>query len=610
MKIRAAMSTSIIVTVGLTGCGGSTEDLTPDQKLTAARKPYFEQKVAWRPCDGTALGAFEKAAKSPRLRCAEVRVPMDWGNPARGDITVAVTRLAVKDPARRVGSLLFNPGGPGGDGIAENLKLLYAFNELWSHSSATSAERQVISQYDLVGFSIRGIGSSTQLTCGSNERLTTVLWGGNTDPATVDALLRNAELKSKACQKNALAPYINTEQIARDMNLIRAVLGDAKLNYIGHSYGTWLGAWYAGLFPEHTGRMVLSSNLDFSAPTFAESGILQQPPAMQRVADQVMAQYAARHDAYFNLGTSPDAARQQFAALSPALKAATSLALDKSRALQLSGYIDEGVSVFVAAKGVQQLLEQHPGGTQEQIVALAKQHVLSRHATANRMALDIATKSLVPRYFEAKQPLTPEKNALHMSTEAAVDLAVICNDTPALSNNKQFWIDKHAEYAAQYPLGNGILGGSVLNFSCLFWKPPQSAVIKPTIDKVARAPSILMIQRQFDGPTAAEGALRMFDKLPNARLIYIKDEYSHAGFPIGSPCVDEPVIRYLLDGTLPPRRVDCAGQKLRLDGGQALEHDEGAPVLNRAAGMSAQESGGETREEIIRGIHEVMRPRS
>ena len=97
-------------------------------------------------------------------------------------------------------------------------------------------------------------------------------------------------------------------------------------------------------------------------------------------------------------------------------------------------------------------------------------------------------------------------------------------------------------------------------------------MIKPTIEQVARAPAIVMIQNQFDGVTAAEGALQMFDRLPNASLLYLKDEYSHAGYPSGNPCVDEPVTQYLLNGIPPPRRVDCEdNRKLWLDAGNEMK---------------------------------------
>jgi pimeloyl-ACP methyl ester carboxylesterase len=576
MKIKSAKTISITFALALAGCGGGDDDLTgerkstlsADQALTSALKPYFEQKVAWLPCDQTRLPTYaSKLATSARFRCADLRAPMDWANPAKGDITVAVTRLAVKDPEKRKGSLLFNPGGPGGDGILENVNFAFQFSR-----GASAAEQQLLSEYDLIGFSPRGMGSSTQLTCGSNERLSKVSWAGDTSAPTIDDLLRNAELKSKACRKNPLTPYISTEQIARDMELIRIVSGDARLNYIGHSYGSWLGAWYAGLFPERAGRMVFSSSVDFSAPTFAEAGILPQPPSMQRIVDEIIGPYAARHDEHFNLGSDPAAIRQLFATLPAPLQAATSHALDTSRALSMSGYIDDGVSVFVAAKGVQQILEQNPGATQEQVLARAAEHVFSRHQVANGMAHGIAVKTLIPQYFKANQPFLFSDDVLEMTTEQAVDLAVICNDTPALRADRQFWIGKHREYAERYPLGSGVLGGSVLNFSCEFWQPPQPAVIRPAIEQVARAASIVMIQKQFDGPTAAEGALRMFDRLPNASLLYVKDDYSHIGYPSGNPCVDEPVTQYLLTGVAPPRRVDCEdNRKLWLDAGHELE---------------------------------------
>ncbi|RAS37834.1 TAP-like protein [Paraburkholderia bryophila] len=558
MKIVAMRTAWIVSTVALAGCGG--EDAPPSgqqhsaaQKRASIPKPYLDQKVAWRPCDKNRLPvAWAALADNPRFRCANIRAPMDWGDPEKGEITLALTRVAAKDPATRLGSLLFNPGGPGADGLLVNLQF-----SVEVAGGGIAAERDMASRYDLIGFSPRGMGSSTQLTCNSDERPSAVLWSGDTRASTVNALLRNVELKSRACQDNPLAPYINTAQMAQDMDLIRAISGDAKLNYIGHSYGSWLGAWYAGLFPDRVGRMVLSGNTDFSARTWAEGGILLQPPATQRIADEIVGPYAARHDTTFNLGTDPAATGQLFRSFSPALKAATVAALGESRGFALSGYIDDAVSVFVAAKGVRQILEQNPGATQERALALARHHVFSSHSPSSEMALEIATQTLIPKYFEAMQQPPREESTLHVNTEEAVDLTVMCNDTPALSTDRQFWIDKHIDYAQRYPLGSGVLGGSVLNFSCLFWNPPQAAAIKPTLDEVARAPSIVMIQAEFDGMTAAEGAVRMFDGLPNASLLYQKNEYSHSGYPSGNPCVDEPVTQYLLHGTPPPRRVDC-----------------------------------------------------
>ncbi|MFM0335626.1 alpha/beta fold hydrolase [Paraburkholderia fungorum] len=582
MKIGKAKATAILFATVLTGCGRG-EDTTSAQNLTSAQKPYLEQSVAWLPCDKTSLGGYADVVESSRLRCANIRTPMDWSNPARGDITVAVTRIAVKDPAKRKGSLLFNPGGPGADALTTNVEFLSRFVERIRNGTATSGERQLIEQFDLIGFSPRGMGSSTQLTCGSNERRTNTLWAGDTSKTVVDGLLRNVELESKACQKNPLTPYINTDQTARDMNLIRVLLGDAKLNYLGHSYGTWLGAWYAALFPEQTGRMVLSSNADFSASNFPESGAFLQPWARQRIIEQIIGPYAARHDTYFNLGSNPAGMRQLFMALPPALKTATSHALDASYALNDVSEIDKGVSIFVASKGVQQLLKQHPNGTQEQILALVKQHVFSRHERANQMARDVAMTTLVPTYFELKQQPLFEEQPLHMPTDHAVIMSVICNDTPALSTDRQFWIDKHTEDATAYPLH----AGSLFPSSCLFWKPTQPTLVKPTIDKVARTPSIVMVQAQFDGFTPAESALRMFDRLPNARLIYIKNEYTHADYPYGTPCVDDPVTRYLLDGTLPPRRADCEGKTLWLDAGHELEYTPNSASHDNTAGSAA-----------------------
>jgi len=172
--------------------------------------------------------------------------PADYSNPGKGLIEVALSRVAAENPNSRKGAIFFNPGGPGGDG----LNLAPVFGSLWSIANPSdplgSKFLQISQEYDLIGFSPRGVGSSTQLLC----QLPNSFYLPTKFPELAQGiqnqynLYENTELNAKSCQANPLTPYINSDATARDMDLARSLLGDPKLSYIGYSYGTWLGAWY------------------------------------------------------------------------------------------------------------------------------------------------------------------------------------------------------------------------------------------------------------------------------------------------------------------------------------------------------------------------------
>lgn len=186
--------------------------------------PALVPTLAWTKC-----GVYQ---------CASLQVPQDYRNPGAGMITVALEKIPA---TQRVGSILINPGGPGGSGIN------------FLHRDATKIfNADVTRSYDVIGFDPRGVGKSTPIPCGSAQNR-----GARTSKEYVlsvaDACLRRAP---------ALVAAITTENTARDMEEIRKALGEPKLNYLGISYGTYLGQVYADLFPTTVGRFVLDSVVD------------------------------------------------------------------------------------------------------------------------------------------------------------------------------------------------------------------------------------------------------------------------------------------------------------------------------------------------------------
>ena len=595
---------AIWVAMVLSACGGSG-DAAPIDEPFDPLVTFKQQKLNWQGCDPTILGRevpyFERLGV--RVQCATMRAPLDYAQPWKGELAVALTRVAAEQPAERRGTILFNPGGPGGDG------LIFApmFGALWADANPESAQGQALKQlsnhYDLVGFSPRGLGASTQLYCASNE-FEKQIENLSTDrsPQNLQNALFNARLTAQTCQKNPLTQYINTDQTARDMDLMRALAGDAKLNFIGYSYGTWLGAWYASLFPERVGRMLLDSSMNV-AGTF-DNATLQSEMGRQRVMDEVLAPYAARHPDLFNLGTTAADVQQALLTLPPALKPPVFSFISGSA--NSSAAAAESVVLLRAADGLKQLLQAQPHDTENAIHAGIETYFFMASAVHNEKAREMA-HSLTQGYFN---PIKPQSISIVLKPKDAVFAAVVCNDMPS-QPGEQYWIDIGNQNAARYPIS----GGGATQQPCLFWGGPN--VIKPALANASKADSILMLQSRYDAATPLEGALNTLNALPNASMILIENEYKHGLFPYGDSCVDPMVGEYFANGKMPPRNIACAGKPLPGDEpAQALlkapsNVRKEAPVSKPAAAPPpttpvAPYKDMESAEKIMRSIHEQI----
>jgi pimeloyl-ACP methyl ester carboxylesterase len=213
--------------------------------LTAAPASAAEAgSVDWKPC-----------ADAPGVDCGTVTVPIDWAHPDRGTTSIALARRKATDPAKRIGSVLMDPGGPGGPGAGQ-------VKEGWGLSA------EVGKRFDTVGFDPRGIGDSTQVKCGLAEFIADHPEVPR-DQAEFEQLAQYNRNLGESCTRltGSLARFADTESVARDMDAIRAALGDKKLTYYGVSYGTLMGQQYAELFPDKVRALVLDSNMDHSQRT-------------------------------------------------------------------------------------------------------------------------------------------------------------------------------------------------------------------------------------------------------------------------------------------------------------------------------------------------------
>jgi pimeloyl-ACP methyl ester carboxylesterase len=232
------------VAILLAGCSGSSAG---PNELPSTLPAYYSQHLDWQPCDDG-------------FQCARLLVPFDYAHPGGERFSLPVIKLPATDPAHRVAPLVINPGGPGGSGVQ------YA---LAARSEFPAALR---ARFDIVGFDPRGVaGSEPALACLTGPELDTYL-GTDEMPGTAAELapiVAQAKLYAHRCEQNsrALLPHVGTENAARDMDVLRAVLGQSRLTYLGKSYGTYLGTWYAQLFPHRVRALVLDGAVDPETPS-------------------------------------------------------------------------------------------------------------------------------------------------------------------------------------------------------------------------------------------------------------------------------------------------------------------------------------------------------
>jgi pimeloyl-ACP methyl ester carboxylesterase len=547
----------VLITIALlmTACGTSPDNQTPNpdpiNQDPSAFKEYTEQEVTWEPCDPTIFSAALAEALvqiKDRLECATIRSPLDWRNPEKKeDVDVGVLRVKAGDPEKRKGSILMNPGGPGGDGLIIAAIFGLQFAIATPETPAADKLLQLSAQYDIVGFSPRGVGGSVQLFCGTNKLAPVSNFYTDRSAENLQALLSGARLVAEACQRNPVSKYIDTEQTARDMDLIRRILGDDKLNFLGYSYGSWLGAWYAKLFPQTTGNFVLDSNTDFSAP-FARTFEIQ-PASFQEGFEEVVIPYLVRNKAVFELGNSNEEVYSVYDSLPIEVKAVVTGSIYQNL-YNASVTPDIGI-LLLAAKGLSTVFQ---ASTQPIEPTPFFQQLSEFRYASNEEVNAVARDTALVLGENLLGYLERAPSSIALPPEDATFVSILCNDSE-WNKDPNYWIEQGNKANEESPLG----GGGLTLEPCAFWK--KATTNMPAVPSTM--PPVLMVQSEFDPATNTVGALDALASLPNAKMVFINDEKQHGVFPHGSDCVDAAVASYLLDGTMPSERItNCAANPL------------------------------------------------
>lgn len=228
------------LTLVLTGCARSFDATAPTSAAFTSLADYQRQKLDWSTCHDF-------------FQCAYLKVPIDYTNLATGTFSIAVVKYPALKPQRRLGSIVVNPGGPGGSGVDYALGAEYIF------------DIDILDRYDIVGFDPRGVSRSAPIDC-LNDQQTDDAYAVDTKPdsqAEIDTYIEQSKEYVATClSKNKYLTHYSTADAARDMDILRAALGERKLNYMGKSYGTYLGTLYAQFFPNNVGKFVLDGAID------------------------------------------------------------------------------------------------------------------------------------------------------------------------------------------------------------------------------------------------------------------------------------------------------------------------------------------------------------
>ncbi len=476
------------VTAGIT-IPGAAVATTPDTQSTIST----ESTVRWGPCP--------EDVAVPDLECSTLDVPLDYRNPHGRKIELAISRLPSKNPEKRRGVLLTNPGGPG-----------YSMLNFPALLAAGGLSQEVRDAYDVIGFDPRGVGRSTPVTCDLTPEQQA---RGNFPPyahtsADVTREAGYARTIAEQCANSSTAwmlPYTTTANTARDMDRIRAALGERKASYFGGSYGTYLGAVYTTLFPDTSDRVVLDSNVgpggyDVTAMRMFARGMADRFPDF--------AAYLAEHPEY-GLGTT---------------------------LAQVTAKFDELVA----------RLEKQP--------VQGMDATLFRATTFDKFYNDTFLPELAAIWqaVDKGSPVPPPTSTFPENAMAS-RFYVICGDSRWPSDIRDYQRAVAAD-RARYPM----LGGSSANIGpCAYWPKDH---VEPPVRITDRGPAnVLLVQAERDPGSPLAGAEKMRQALGSRAKMVTVDHGGHGVYPwLDNTCLNEPVTAFLTTGRRPAQDLDCAAE--------------------------------------------------
>ncbi|MER6156089.1 alpha/beta hydrolase [Streptomyces sp. NPDC001868] len=504
----AALAAAVLL---IAGCSGGTDDGAGDEaddgkasgsaSASAPAPAPAPQKLDWGRCKATSEGP----APGGDWQCATLKVPLDHAKPDDGTIGLALIRSkATGDADERIGSLLFNFGGPGGSGVSM----------LPSYAGLTS---ELHKRYDLVSWDPRGVAESEGVRCRGDKEIEA---GESVDATPDDATEETAFFKDAAdfgagCEKAAgkLLAHVSTTETARDMDLMRQALGDEKMHYLGISYGTQLGGVYAHLFPKNVGRLVLDAVVDPTADTVGHAK--NQALGFQRALDNYLK----------STGQDPKEGTRKITDLLERIDAeplTTTSGRELTQTLATTGivlplYSEQSWPTLTSA------LDAAEDGDGTELLALADGY--NERDPSGRYGTTTHSQRVISCLDQKQRPSSRETKKLL------------------------------PEFREISPVFGEFLGWDTAGW-CHDW-PVPGLTDSPEVSAPGAAP-VLVVGNTGDPATPYEGARKMAEELGEGVGVMLtwKGE-GHGAYGSGSSCVDSTVNAYLLDGTVPKDGKVC-----------------------------------------------------
>ncbi|MET8947581.1 alpha/beta hydrolase [Streptomyces sp. NPDC004542] len=498
-------TTSATTTTAADGAAEAALAALP-HRTPSALTSYYTQRLTWRSCG------------VPGFQCATMKAPLDYDKPGAGDVRLAVARKKATGKGKPIGSLLVNPGGPGGSAIA-----------YLQQYAGIGYPSQVRSRYDMVAMDPRGVARSEPVECLSARQMDAYTQTDVTpdDRKETNALVKEYRKFAEGCgaHDSRLLRHVSTVEAARDMDILRAVLGDRKLNYVGASYGTFLGATYAGLFPARVGRVVLDGAMD---PSLSARRMNLDQTAGFETAFQAFARDCVRHSdcPLGHRGTTP-------------------------------AQVGDNLKAFFRK------LDAHPvptgdAGGRKLGEALATTGVIAAMYDQEawpqlRAALASAMKNKDGAGLLALSDSYYERDAAgHYTNLMYANAAVNCLDLPAAFATPDQVEKALPTFEKASPVfGEGLAWASL---NCAYW--PVKPTGEPHRIQAGGSAPIVVVGTTRDPATPYRWAQSLAGQLSSGRLLtYVGD--GHTAYTRGSACIDSAINTYLLRGTPPAAGKRC-----------------------------------------------------
>lgn len=505
--IRLAAITAVAVGV-LSGCfllpgGNQRVTSTPTgEDVAPALEPYYGQVLEWEPCGDGA-------------QCATAIAPMDWENPSpESDIELALARHSAT--GTRQGSLFVNPGGPGASGY-----------DLVHDDVDYAVSNNLRQAFDVIGWDPRGVGRSTPVTCLDDDELDEFIFGlpdaPPDSPERVRELTDAAVEFGQACLENTgpVLEFVDTRSTVRDLDMLRAIVGDTTLNYLGYSYGSDIGATYIDEYPAKVGRMVLDGATDSTATLFEVN--LTQTAGFERALRAYLEACPATDDCPFSGDLQADLA--MIRALYDSLDANPVEAPDGR--MMDGGVLDIAMSMALYDEAswpyLSDLFAEVPDGVTDTAFFLAD-------------------------FYYGR-----DIDGTYVDNSLEAFIAITCLDYPVTTEPAEI-AAQNAQLEAASP--TTARTSSTGDLTCMYWPFEYDGEI--TAVTGAGAADILIISTTGDPATPYEWGVALSEQLENAHLITNNGE-GHTAYNGGVACVDDAVDDYFVRGVIPDSDPNCGG---------------------------------------------------